>query len=85
MIFRSELAILLGLILFLELWRGGVAFTTVLRHVLPAGVALLGLYVYRHRDLTHARHGELVLCDTSVYCTLGDSVYEIRMFFQVPL
>jgi len=42
LIFRSELAILLGLILLMELVRGGVTVSKVIAHVIPAGLVLLG-------------------------------------------
>lgn len=42
MLFRSELAILLGIILLMELWSGRVVFWRLLGHGIPAGFLWLG-------------------------------------------
>ncbi len=41
-VFRSEVAILLGLVLLGELWSGRVSLGKVLGHGLPAGLLCLG-------------------------------------------
>ncbi|XP_033105579.1 dol-P-Man:Man(7)GlcNAc(2)-PP-Dol alpha-1,6-mannosyltransferase-like isoform X2 [Anneissia japonica] len=44
-IFRAELAILMGLMLLMELVNGRISIVTLLKHAVPAGVVCLGLTV----------------------------------------
>lgn len=44
-LFRSELVLLLGLILLLELWEKRVSFWSLITHAIPAGVIWLALTV----------------------------------------
>ena len=71
LMFRSELAILLGLILLMELVRGGVTLNRVIAHVIPAGLVLLGEQgrgISCRGGASHAGAGHLVQAwDDQVY------------------
>ncbi|WAR26644.1 ALG12-like protein [Mya arenaria] len=45
LVFRSELAIFLGILLLLHLFHGRISFVTIIKTILPAGVVILGMTV----------------------------------------